>query len=126
MRRNRGRNAVLVVILGLVVALAAGEILAAKPKTTVTGVVKRAEVYAGKVRAVYIEAAEGDEYLVMRGTDIGKELLGHVGATLSATGYVRKATRDPEFELAIDVLEYEILAAAEPKGKPAKKDDPTD
>ena len=131
MRRRWGRSVVVVLILGLLVALTASDVFAAKERKTVTGVVKRADVYAGKVRAVYIEEAEGDGYLVMRGTEVGKELLGQVGATLSATGFIRKATRDPEFELIIDVLEYEVLTPAEDsapkaKKKPAKGDDPAD
>ena len=122
MGRKWGRSVVAVLVLGLVVGLTAGDVFAAKQKKTVTGEVKRAEVYAGKVRAVYIEEAEGDGYLVLRGTELGKELLGQVGATLSATGYIRKATRDPEFELIIDVLEYEVLTPAEESATKAKKD----
>jgi hypothetical protein len=122
MRRKWGRSVVVVLILGLLVALTASDVFAAKQKKTVTGVVKRAEVYAGKVRAVYIEEAEGGEYLVLRGTEVGKELIEQVGATLSATGYIRKATRDPEFELIIDVLEYEIHTPRKEPAPKAKKD----
>ena len=131
MKRNWGRSVFVVLVLGLVVGLAASDIFAAKQKKTISGLVKRAEVYAGKVRAVYIAEADGGEYLVLRGTEVGKELLGQVGATLSATGFIRKATRDPEFELIIDVLEYEVLTPKEglaPKAEaaPAKATDPTD
>jgi hypothetical protein len=96
------------VLFSLVALLAFGELWAQKPARTITGTVKKAETYRGKVRAVYIEDhAEGD-FLVARGTDISKELIKQVGATVRATGYVRKSIRDPEYALVIDILSYEI------------------
>jgi hypothetical protein len=105
----------------LVALLVGGDLYAQKPTKVLTGTVKRAEVYKGKVRAVYIEDPQEGEFLVVRGTEVGKELLKHVGATVRATGYVRKPRPETEFELAIDVLNYEIVpsedepAAAETK-----------
>lgn len=111
-----------VMTLGLCVValLAAGQVRAEKPTKTITGTVKRAEVYSGKVRAVYIEDAQEGEFLVLRSTEIGKELLKHVGATIRATGYVKKARPDSDFTQIIDVLHYEIVPPGqpEPQAKP--------
>jgi hypothetical protein len=97
-----------VVVLCLIALVAAGELRAKKPTTTITGIVKSAETYRGKIRSVYIEGREEGDFLVARGTEIGKELLKQVGETVTATGYVRESVRDLEFDHVIDVLSYEI------------------
>lgn len=112
MRQSMRRTAVLVLVVGLVLLATTGELLAQKDKETITGVVKRAEVRGTKVRAVYLEDSNGGEYLIVRGTEVGKELLGQVGATLKATGYVRKSVRDKDFERTLDVLEYDVVSPA--------------
>ena len=78
-----------------------------------TGIVKAAEMYGTKVRSVYIRVAGGDDFLVVRGTRVGKQLVGEVGATVKATGYIRESrTKDLDFSHAIDVLEYEVVPEA--------------
>lgn len=114
MTRQRVAVSGIAVLFSLVALLESGDLWARKPTKTITGTVKKAEMYRGKVRAVYIEdRAEGD-FLVARGTDISKELIKQVGATVKATGYVRKSTRDLEFDLVIDILRYEIDPPEEP------------
>jgi len=114
MKSHFGQRAVLAVCLGFLVSFAAGEVRSAKPTKTITGVVLRDEVNRGQVRSVFIRDAEEGEFLVLRGTEMGNELLAQVGATVKATGYVRKARPDAGFPYAIDVLEYEIIVPAEP------------
>lgn len=80
----------------VITLLSAGGLCAEKPTKMITGKVKRAEVYQG-------------EFLVVRSTEVGKQLVKHVGATVKATGYVKKARPDSEFKLVIDVLHYEIV-----------------
>ena len=92
----------------LIVLLTSTGLRAEKPTTTVTGVVKRFEVDRGNVRSVYIEDPREGDLLVVRSTEIGKELLKRVGATVRATGYLRKS-REPQFEQVIDVLRYEVV-----------------
>ena len=101
-------------VLCLIALLAFGDLRAQKPTKTITGTIKRAEVFRGNVRSVYIEAPGEGEFLVARGTDIGKELRAHVGSTVRATGYVRKSIRDAEFALVIDILSYELAPSDEP------------
>lgn len=105
----------LAVVLCLVAMLAFTESHAQKPTKTITGTVKRAEVYKGKIRAVYIEAPGEGDFLVARGTDVSKELVKHIGATVKAEGYVKKSLRDPGFALVIDILSYELDPQEEPQ-----------
>lgn len=102
------------VLLCLIALLASGNPRAEKPTKTITGVVESAEVYGGKVRAVHIKDPGEGDFLVVRSNEMGKELLKHVGATVKATGYVRKARPDSEFKHVIDVLHYEIGPSDEP------------
>ena len=101
------------VLLCLIVLLASGDLRAEKPTKTITGLVKSFEVDRGKVRSVYIKDPREGEFLVVRSTEIGKELLKQVGATVRATGYPRKS-REPQFEQVIDVLRYEVVPSDEP------------
>jgi hypothetical protein len=101
-------------VLCLIALLAIGDVRARKPTRTITGIVKSAEIYGGKVRSVYIADPEEGRFLVARGTDLGKELRGYVGSTVRAMGYVRKSVRDADFEFVIDVLHYEIDLSDEP------------
>jgi len=110
--------AALAIIPVLVASSAAVELRAAKPTTTISGVVKSYEVYRGKVRTVYIKDAEHGEFLIVRGTEKGKELLNQVGASVKATGYARPSVREPEFPFVFDVVEYEIIAP--PAVRPVK------
>jgi len=112
--------AALAIVPVLIASSAAVELRAAKPSKTIAGVVKSYEVYRGKVRTVYIKDAEHGEFLIVRGTEKGKELLTQVGASIRAKGYVRESVREPEFPFLFDVIEYEVIApaAARPQ-KPA-------
>jgi hypothetical protein len=96
-------------VLCLSALLAAGDLRAGKPTRTITGTVVSAEVYGGKVRSVYIKDSQEGDFLVVRGTEIGKELLKLVGVKVTATGYIRKTRRDPVFENVIDVLSYGLV-----------------
>lgn len=106
------------VALAVVPAWLAVDVSAAdkKPTKTVTGKIKGADIKGGKTLSVYIDDAEQGEFLVLRGTEVGKELLKQVGATVKATGRVSKAYRDPGYDHVIDVVEYEVVTPA-----PAKK-----
>jgi hypothetical protein len=102
----------------LIALLALGDLHAQKPTKTITGVVKSAESHQGKILAVYImDPSEGD-FLVVRSTEMGKELLKHVGSTVRATGYVRKRPQDPKFSQAIDVLQIEVVPLDGPEPDP--------
>jgi hypothetical protein len=92
----------------LIAFFAWGDLPAQKPTRTITGVVKAAESHKGKARAVYIADPSQGDFLVVRSTEMGKELLKHVGATVKATGYVRKRRLDTKFGETIDVLQFEI------------------
>ena len=118
MGRPRKALSGVVVVLCVLAMLASGNLRAEKPTKTIMGIVKSAEVYRGKVRSVYIEDSREGDFLVVRGTAIGKELLKHVGATVTATGYVRKSLRDPNFTHVIDVLHYEVATVENRKGRP--------
>jgi hypothetical protein len=123
---KRARLLGIALALCLTALVTSGNLHAQKPTTTVTGTVKGAEVYRGKVRSVYIEDSADGDFLVLRGTEKGKELLGHVGDTVTATGYVRKQDRNPKFDQVIDVLSYEIDRSDEGTPEddtPAPKDD---
>jgi hypothetical protein len=97
----------------LIALVASGDLRAEKPTQTITGIVKSAAVGAGKVRAVYINVPQEGGFLVNRSTETRKELLEHVGATVKATGYVRKRRHDSEFPYGIDVLSFEIGPSSE-------------
>jgi len=108
MRRPRIALNGIAVLFCLIALLASGVLHASKPTKTITGIVESAEVYEGKVRAVYIKDPGEGNFLVVRSTEMGKELLKHVGATVKATGYLKKTRPDSKFEHVIDVLHYEI------------------
>jgi hypothetical protein len=114
MRRPRIALNGIVVLLCLIALLAPGNLQAARPTKTITGIVESAEVYGGKVRAVYINDPQEGSFLVVRSTEMGKKLLKNVGATVKATGYLRKARPDSKFKHVIDVLHYEIDPLDEP------------
>lgn len=101
------------------VVTAPGFVRAEKPGETITGVIKAADVYKGKVQSVYIKDLEKGSFLVLRGTPVAKALTRNVGATVKATGHVRKARPDSDFERVIDVLSYEIVPAEAPDAAPA-------
>jgi len=112
---GRSREVLVAAAVGLCViaVLSIGELNAERPTRTITGTVKKDEVYKGKVRSVYIKDAQEGDFLVARGTEIGKELLNHVGATVRATGYVKKARPDSDYAHVIDVLNYKIVPSGE-------------
>jgi len=112
MNSLRSRRIALTLLLVFIALLSAGELWAQKTTTTMTGIIKAAEMYGTKVRSVYIRIDGGDDLLVARGTRIGKELLGEVGTTVKATGYLRESrSKDLDFANTLDVLEYEIVPA---------------
>ena len=114
MKTLRAMCQVMTLGLCVVALLSAGQLRAEKPTKTITGTVKKADVYHGKVRGVYIKDAQEGEFLVVRSTEIGKELLKQVGVTVRATGYVKKARPDSDFTQVIDVLHYEIVPPGQP------------
>ena len=91
--------------------LAVGDLHAKRPEKTITGTVQQAELYRGKLRSVYIEDSAAGDFLVVRSTELGKELMRHVGEMVTATGYIKKTVRDTRFAEAIDVLKYEVVPA---------------
>jgi hypothetical protein len=113
MRREHRRLATLVVAFAVLSPLISGEMWAKKEVVTVAGVVKKADVRGGEVKGVYIADPEKGDFVVTRGMDKSKEFLTLVGKTVKATGYVKKALRDADFEYAIDVVEYEIVPTSE-------------
>jgi hypothetical protein len=102
------------VAAALVLGLCALAPLRAEPAddtVTITGLVRIAQFGArGETVRVYVDAAE-EPVLVSR-RDRGKELLALVGATVRATGYLRKIRSDEGFTKTIDVTEYVIEAPA--------------
>ncbi len=98
----------------LIAAFVSHDVQAKKPTITISGTVKTAEMYRGKVVSVSIKDVAQGEFLVARSTEIGQELLRHVGAKVKATGYVKKPRPGSDFANIIDVLSYEIDAPGEP------------
>ena len=102
--------------IGLILASTVDVTRAEKPTKTVTGIVRGYDSYKGKVTSITIKDAEQGEFLVLRGSEKGKELLRQVGATVKATGYLQKSNRDPEHTVVLDVIEFEVLTP--PAGTP--------
>jgi len=104
---------VIAVGLCLIAVLAVGDVRAEKPTATITGTVEAAESSRGKVISVYIKDPDNVRFLVVRSTEVGKELLEKVGVTVTATGYVKKTRPESKFPQIIDVLSYEVDAPRE-------------
>lgn len=93
---------------------------AADDTVAIAGLVRTAQFGArGETIRVYIDA-ESEPVLVSR-REKGKELLTLVGATVRASGYLRKIRTDEGFTKTIDVTEYVIAAPA--VAKPRKTAD---
>lgn len=104
----------LALCIGFPALLAGGPLEAKKKETiTITGQIKPAEMRDGKVVTVYIVDSVHGEFLVMRGTELSKQVVQQVGTTIVATGYFGEAIRDKDFERYIDIIEFEpVLAVA--------------
>ena len=97
-------------IVGLAMLVGPGRVEAAKKATvTITGEVVVAEKRGDKVVLVFIKDADQGDFVVLRGTELGKEMAKLVGQEVHATGYTGKALRERKFERYIDVLEYRIV-----------------
>jgi hypothetical protein len=99
---------VCLVALGLFGGVEAGK----KTTATITGTIQPAETRHDKVILVFIQDAEQGDFVVLRGTEVAKELTKLVGQQIRATGYVGKALREKNFDTYIDILEYEIVQVA--------------
>ena len=96
----------------------AGETEPADDTITIAGLVRIAQFGArGETVRVYIDAEE-EPVLVSR-RDKGKELLTQVGATVRASGYLRKIRSEEGFTKTIDVTEYVVEAPAVKKPRKA-------
>jgi len=102
-----------VAVFCVLALLVPGAASAKKITKTVTGVVTASESYKGKVVGVFIKDLQEGDFVVFRGTEVGKELLEHVGSTVTATGYIKKSNRDPGYDNGIDILTYEVLPPVE-------------
>ena len=82
---------------------------AASDTATISGLVRVAQFGArGETVRVYIDAEEAPVLVSRR--DKGKELLALVGATVRASGYLRKIRSDEGFKQTIDVTEFVVEA----------------
>jgi hypothetical protein len=97
-----------------VVAGIQGQAEAPDDQATITGVVRTAQFGArGEVVRVYIDAPE--EPILVSRRDRGKHLLAQVGATVRATGYLRKIRSDEGFTKMIDVTAFAVEEVAAQK-----------
>jgi hypothetical protein len=125
MKRLCLHSIALAVLFGLMASVVGQPVRAQKPTKTITGVVKRYEDARGNLRSVFIVDSDKNEFLVVRSTKKGKEVLGQVGAIVEATGYVKKS-RDTNFALVIDVLEYKIVTPSRASSAEAHESPPED
>lgn len=91
-------------------------------EVTITGVVKKATISSrGEVRSVYIHAE--DESILVSRLVRGKELLGHIGSTVTVTGIKYKVRNDMNFKNAIDVTAFTVdnITPQKPPQEPAEE-----